>query len=93
VTTAEFDEAIQECFYSKIPIVVDMFAEWCGPCQQMLPQLEKVAEHYGDRCCFLKVDTDEEPEVGDVLRVNELPTVLFVNNMRVVARAEGMLMV
>jgi thioredoxin len=93
VTTAEFEEEIQECFYSKTPIVLDVFATWCGPCKMMLPELEKVAEHYGDRCRFLKVDADEEPEVPDTLKVGGLPTVLFVNEMRVVARAEGLLMV
>ena len=89
VTTAEFEEEIQDC---STPIVVDIFAVWCGPCQLMVPQLEKVAEHYGDRCRFLKVDSDEEPEVASVLRISGLPTVLFISDMSVVARAEGMLM-
>eukprot|EP00316_Scyphosphaera_apsteinii_P022709 CAMPEP_0119319126 /NCGR_PEP_ID=MMETSP1333-20130426/48525_1 /TAXON_ID=418940 /ORGANISM="Scyphosphaera apsteinii, Strain RCC1455" /LENGTH=167 /DNA_ID=CAMNT_0007325465 /DNA_START=123 /DNA_END=626 /DNA_ORIENTATION=+ len=92
VTRAEFEEALQDCFYSSTPIVVDFFAVWCDPCQLMLPQLEKVAEHYGDRCRFLKVDADEEPEAASMLRVNGLPTILFVNDMRIIARAEGMLM-
>ena len=93
VTAAEFEEEIQECFYSKTPIVLDIFATWCGPCKMMLPELEKAAEHYGDRCRFLKVDADKDAEGPDTLRVGGLPTVLFVNEMRVVAHAEGLLMV
>ena len=55
----------------------------------MVPELEKVAEFYGDRCRFLKVDSDEEPEVASVLRISGLPTILFISDMSVVARAEG----
>ena len=58
----------------------------------MSPQLEKAAEHFGDKVRFLKVDSDEEPEVSSILEINGLPTILFINDMSVVARAEGMLM-
>ena len=47
---------------------------------------------YGGKCRFLKIDSDEEPEVASVLKINGLPTILFINDMSVVARAEGMLM-
>ena len=89
VNTAEFEEAIQDC---STPIIVDIYAVWCGPCQLMAPQLEKAAAHFGDRCRFLKVDSDDEPEVASILKINGLPTILFINDMSVVARAEGMLM-
>ena len=89
VNTAEFEEAIQDC---SSPIVVDIYAVWCGPCQLMSPQLEKAAAHFGDRCRFLKIDSDEEPEVSSILKINGLPTILFINDMSVIARAEGMLM-
>ena len=52
----------------------------------------QVAEKYGDKCRFLKIDSDEEPDVSSVLKINGLPTTLFINDMSVVARAEGMLM-
>ena len=58
----------------------------------MAPQLEKASEHFGEKCRFLKVDSDEEPEVASILKINGLPTILFINDMSVVARAEGMLM-
>ena len=56
------------------------------------PRATQAAEHFGDRCRFLKVDSDEEPEVASILKINGLPTILFINDMSVVARAEGMLM-
>lgn len=58
----------------------------------MAPQLEQAAEHFGDKCRFLKIDSDDEPEVSSILKINGLPTILFINDMSVVARAEGMLM-
>ena len=92
VNTAELEQAIQESFYTGVPIVIDIYAVWCGPCQELAPQLEEAAAHFGDRCRFLKVDSDEEPDVASTLNVNGLPTVLFIKDLRVVARAEGMLM-
>lgn len=58
----------------------------------MAPQMEKAATHFGERCRFLKLDSDEEPEVASILKINGLPTILFISDMSVVARAEGMLM-
>ena len=89
VTTAEFEEAIQDC---ATPIILDVFAVWCGPCQLMAPQMEKVAEHYGENVRVLKIDADEEVEVASALSVQGLPTVLFINDMTVIMRAEGALM-
>ena len=89
VTTAEFEEAIQDC---ATPIILDVFAVWCGPCQLMAPELEKVAEKLGDKVRILKIDADEEPVVASTLRVQGLPTVMFINDMSVVMRAEGALM-
>jgi len=89
VNTAEFEEAIQDC---STPILVDVFAVWCGPCQLMAPEFEKVAETFGDRCRVLKIDSDEEPDVANALQIRGLPTVLLINDMSVIMRAEGALM-
>ena len=72
VNTAEFEEAIQDC---STPIILDVFAVWCGPCQLMGPQLELVAEKLGDKVRILKIDADDEPVVASTLRVQGLPTV------------------
>lgn len=89
VNTEEFEEAIQDC---ATPIVLDVFATWCGPCQLMAPELEKVAEKMGDKVRFFKIDADEEPVVSETLQVRGLPTLMLINDMSVVCRAEGALM-
>ena len=72
VNTAEFEEEIQDC---STPIILDVFASWCGPCQMMAPEMTAVAEHYGDRLRVLKVDSDEEEEVATALQARALPPV------------------
>mmetsp|Transcript_44399 Transcript_44399/g.117221 ORF Transcript_44399/g.117221 Transcript_44399/m.117221 type:complete len:123 (+) Transcript_44399:1-369(+) len=89
VTTAEFEEEIQDC---STPILVDVMAVWCGPCQLMAPQLEEVAKRLEGKCRVLKVDSDEEPDVANTLQIRGLPTILLINDMSIIMRAEGALM-
>ena len=89
VDTAQFEAEIEDC---STPIILDVFASWCGPCQMMAPEMTAVAEHYGDRLRVLKVDSDEEEEVATALQVRGLPTVMLIRDMSVVMRFEGALM-
>ena len=72
VDTAQFEAEIEDC---STPIILDVFASWCGPCQMMAPEMTAVAEHYGDRLRVLKVDSDEEEEVATALQARALPAV------------------
>ena len=69
MNTEQFEEEIQACFYSSTPLLLDVYAEWCGPCKLLAPQLEQVAEKYGERVRVLKIDADEEPVVASTLQV------------------------
>ena len=66
VTTASFD---QEVLKSEVPVLVDFWAEWCGPCKMIAPHLDRIAEDYGDKIKIRKVDIDEERGLAEKYRV------------------------
>ena len=86
VTAAEFS---REVLFSPIPVVVDVYADWCGPCRALAPLLEKYAELYDREVKFVKVNLDEEPDVADVYRVEAVPTLLFFQNGELRDRITG----
>jgi len=87
VTAATFS---RDVFFSPLPVVVDVYANWCGPCRALAPVLEKYAELYEGQVKFLKVNLDEEPDVAEVYRVEAVPTLLLFQNGRVVDRITGL---
>ncbi|KAH7281789.1 hypothetical protein KP509_36G062900 [Ceratopteris richardii] len=75
------------------PIVVDFYATWCGPCLLLSQELEQLAAEYGEKVKFLKVDTDEEYELATDLKIEGLPTLVFVSKdaEKNAIRTEGLL--
>ena len=74
VTDADFE---QEVLKSDLPVVVDFWAEWCGPCHQIAPILESLADEYDGKIKFVKVDTEENFETLSSYGVLSLPTLLL----------------
>jgi len=76
-----------------LPMIIDFYADWCGPCQLLKPEFEKAAKELEGRCLFYKVDSDAEPEMSTALQIRGLPTLLFVPQQkdRPALRTEGML--
>ncbi|HRQ63464.1 MAG TPA: thioredoxin [Xanthomonadaceae bacterium] len=64
----------------EVPILIDFWAEWCAPCRQLKPVLEKVVAEYGGRVLLAKVDTDKEGQVAAVFGVRSLPTVILMKD-------------
>lgn len=62
----------------ELPLVVDAYATWCGPCLLMAPEFEKAAQEMKDRVRFVKLDTDLHPEIAGRLNIMGLPTLLFL---------------
>lgn len=87
VTTRDFS---REVFFSSVPVVVDVYANWCGPCRALAPLLERLAELYTGRIKFVKVSIDEEPEVAEVYRVKGVPTLLIFQNGHLTDRVVGL---
>jgi len=88
VTVSNFQKVVLE---SPVPVLVDVYADWCGPCKQLGPILENAAIQSGGMFRLAKVNSDNERAVAEALQVSGLPTVFSVNNGKFTDRFVGML--
>jgi thioredoxin len=76
------DNFMAEIMDSKLPVLVDCWATWCGPCKMLAPELEALAEEQADRLKVVKMDVDANPGLSQLLGVSMMPTmVLFVDGV------------
>ena len=76
---------------SDVPVLVDFYAPWCGPCQMMAPILEEVNHHFKQRLRVVKINTDTYPNLGTQYRIAALPTLVLFKQGQVVDRIEGVM--
>ena len=76
---------------SDIPVLVDFYATWCGPCQMMAPILEQVGASLRDRLQIVKIDTDKYPNLASKYQIEALPTLVLFKNGQPAERIEGVL--
>lgn len=86
VTDAAFGEQVLN---SDKPVIVDFWAEWCGPCKQLGPVFEDISNSLGEKATFAKVNIDENPEAPTKYGVRGIPTMLIFKNGEVAAMKVG----
>ena len=79
----------QEVLQSDIPVLVDCWATWCGPCKMMAPIVKEIADEYDGKILVGKVNVDEEPDLTMQYNVSSIPTLMVFKNGQLVNKAVG----
>jgi thioredoxin 1 len=88
VNDGAFEKAVLN---SPLPVLVDFWAPWCGPCKLVAPSLDRIAQEYAGRLVVAKVNTDEDTQWAMRYQVSGIPTLLFISNGQVVEQQVGAL--
>jgi len=83
------DSFEKEVLESKEPVLIDFYADWCGPCKMMAPVVEKLAEKYEGKVKVGKVNSDDEPELAQMFQVMSIPNFVIIKDGKVVDRVIG----
>lgn len=85
VTNANYEEVVN----SGKPVVIDFWAEWCGPCKMMSPIVDELATEYDGKAIISKCDVDSADEVAATYKVRNIPTIIFIKDGKVVDKQVG----
>ncbi len=86
VTDANFEEVVLK---SEIPVLVDFWAEWCGPCRMVAPVVEELSHDYEGKILVTKVDVDSNPNTAMQFGIRNIPTILFIKGGEIVDKHVG----
>lgn len=86
ITSQNFKHEIQE---SKKPVVIDVYATWCGPCRQMEPIYEELEKELGDKYLFAKLNVDEARDIATIYQISSVPTFIFLKDNQILGKVIG----
>lgn len=86
INPQNFKQEIQD---SSKPVVIDVFASWCGPCQRMLPFFVELSQELGEKYTFAKLNVDDARSIAQDYKVTAVPTFIFIKNHEVVGKETG----
>jgi len=87
VSQQSFDTDVLQ---SSVPVLVDFYADWCGPCRMLAPTLERLANEFAGRVTIVKVNVDENPELASQFQVSSIPTLVVLVKGQVAGRTTGL---
>jgi thioredoxin 1 len=85
------DNFKEEVEKSKTRVIIDFYADWCGPCQMMADVFESLSQKYKGKLKFVKINTDENPELAEKFEVQGIPCLVIVKNSKEISRIVGYL--
>ena len=86
VSLTSFEDEVLE---SSVPVIVDFYADWCGPCRMLRPVLDRVSQAFEGKAKIVKVNVDQEPELASQFNVSSIPMLLYVHKGVIVGKSSG----